>query len=217
MRWLPLLLVFAALPCVASAEEPATFTPAKPTVELPREVLGAFQEQYLGVDVSTGQATQGKAHTPLSPIAFYGALQRPDLAAAYQSAAHTKTALYVAGGVLAAAGVVGGLVELSTRPDLTSAYCSSLKNFNSDCGPSDSRHGNLGAGFIAAGVLSGAVLTLVGMRIDPAPVTHVEAQELANGHNRALWQRLRSAQGHSLQLQPALDAHAGALLLSGRF
>jgi hypothetical protein len=217
MRTLFLLLVLCALPGVAQAEEVPTFTPTPPAAELPRQVMGTFQEQYLGVDVTTGQATQGKAHAPLSPLEFYAALERPDLAEAYRSATHTKTALYITGGTLAAAGIVAGLAELATRPDLTSDYCNNLQNFNTDCVPSYSRHGNLGAGFIAAGVISGAVLTLVGMRIDPVPVTHVEAKALADGHNRALWQRLRSAQGHSLQLQPALGDRGGGLLLSGRF
>lgn len=217
MRMPLLLCALLSLPGAALAQTPPTFTPGAAPEPMPHAVITAFQARYLGVDLATGQATQGKEHGKLSPVAFYEALERPDLVAAYRGAEHTKTALYVAGGAVGVAGLVAGVAELLTRPDLSSARCQDLRTFNTDCGPTDTRHGNLGAGFIAGGVALGASLALVGLRIDPAPVTPVEAKALADAHNRALWQRLRQGEGHALRLAPVLEAHGGGVLLAGRF
>lgn len=213
------------LAATAGAEEPAPVAPAPveaapasytPQAPPPREVLAAFQERYLSVDPETGAATRGKAHQPLAPEAFYAELGRPDLVERLDRTRHTKIALYLAGGAVAAVGVAAGIYEFSTKPNLNAGDCTQTAIFNSRCQPEAERKELLGAVFLAGGAAGGALLALLGYKLDPAPVSPFEARSLANARNAQLWKELRG-EPRPVSVAPLLGPHGAGLGVLARF
>jgi pyruvate/2-oxoglutarate dehydrogenase complex dihydrolipoamide acyltransferase (E2) component len=151
-------------------------------------------EDFAWVSGSHGDTTttirtipyQGKYRKPLEGAAFYEAVGRPDLEAAYLKRESTRTALMLVG----LAGVVGGAIYTATSfhqaPPDPAAGPEVFQQQVEAAARAQSEAMRTGI-FISLG---GLVLGTVGLSIDPHPVTAPEARRLAEEHNQRLRQEL---------------------------
>lgn len=133
-------------------------------------------EELVAVNARTGETVsrwtnpfKGKYRVPLKGAAFYEEIGRPELAESYRSK-DTRRLMVAGGGLLLS--LVGTGVAISANS-------------------SDSESGALTKGAVGLGALFGGVaMMIVGMRLDPNPVSAVEMRQLADEHNIKLRQKL---------------------------
>lgn len=226
--------------------EPAPVKPAPATPALPSkpgmDPVEQYERQYIGFDElvaihgRTGTITQatlpyeGKFKKPLEGDALYQKVGRQDLVEAYQSKMTAKTFLGIVGGAAVAGGLVVSINGLAAKNE----NCGVYQDFNGfdacvdrSIQQADERHQTVlsGMGISAAGL----GLLMVGIFINPHPITPSEARELADIYNKKLKTDLGLSEDGTpvaplarpaaiqARFAPVFRHDGGGLVLSGTF
>lgn len=218
---------------------PPPARPSKPGLD----PVEQYEQQYIGFDelvaihgqtgavmTRTTLPYEGKFKKPLEGDAFYQKVGRQDLVQAYQDKMTTKTVLGVTGGAAALVGAIVGINGIAAKNEdcgSTTNYTNFQACFDRNSQRFDEKQKTFltGMGISAAGL----GLLMVGIFINPHPITPSEARELADDYNKKLKAGLGlSEDGKPIapperpaalqaRFSPVFRSDGGGLVLSGTF
>ncbi|HUQ06542.1 MAG TPA: hypothetical protein VM261_28760 [Kofleriaceae bacterium] len=172
---------------------------------------------------------RGVQRERLSPVEFYDAVGRDDLASDYQSGRRKQ--LVVGGVSLGAFGLSAtfgtiAMVKWMSGPDFTECdifsptweACNADVDRRARINDAQARNWAIGAGVALVG---GVVLGAIFRSIDPHPVSESERRMLAHDHNERLRRELRLPRRRpatpTVSVTPFVDGDAAGLSAVGRF
>lgn len=167
----------------------------------------AFMKDFLRVDLQTNAVRD--ASGSISPTEFYTRVQRTDLAARAEERRRQRIWLMGGGGAVAVAGVVAGILVMSTAQNTNTPGCNADVSTHNACLESSSKTSTAGALILTAGLAVGTGLFTWGVLTPEMVTTPNETVRLATEYNLALAQK-HGATGARLQILPTLaPGHAG--------
>ncbi len=167
---------------------------------------------------------QGKYRKPLDGDDFYALAGRADLASRYQSRQALRIGLTVGAGALIVGGVVYSITGI--RQPVPCGLGPGDPNFVDRC-ITHADEGSYSSAFVGiAGVITGSLLAIVGLGLNPHPVEAHEVRRLAEEYNAGLMRRLGNRpdstpsarnSGVTFQFKPYASPRGGGLALAGTF
>ena len=197
-----------------------------PEREYDLHYLGAFRSTESGTHYQmVGQVSswyEGKFQRPLALGEFFNIVNRPELAADYESSRRGHTVMRVAGIFTIALALPIGVVLAALSPIGGSCVFSYNDSSCTSYSP-----GMLWSGLAitAIGLGVGIPLLVIGNRPPPSPVSPEEERDMANAFNRDLRKKLNlppqtgalAPPSFTLSLSPGLGPQGGGLSLRGTF
>jgi hypothetical protein len=169
----------------------------------------AFLKDFLVVDLNANAVRDGSGS--ISPTEFYTRLQRADLVSQAEERRRQRIWLMGGGGAVAVAGVVAGILVMSSAQNTNTPGCVADVYTHNACIESSSRTSTAGALILTAGLTVGAGLFTWGALIPEMVTSPNETVRLATGYNLALAEK-HGATGARLQIIPSLSpGHAGLI------
>ena len=185
------------------------------------EALDQYERSYLcfddrgddswgGAGVGWSNPRLGKHGRPLRPPEFFETVGRPDLAEAYQRNQAIRYGMIWGGAALFVGGLVYMLVATTEQAAESGSYAGSYYDE-----PADRDAVPLIAGTSMMGI--GTTLALIGLALDPHPVSPVVARELADQYNKALRSKLGLDQLRAVRSGLTLLPGGASIAISGSF
>jgi hypothetical protein len=157
-----------------------------PTVLSPEEKT-VYERSRLHFVRATNDVTLGGL--TLDRAQFYTVVGRTDLAKEAQARNTSRIVWITSGSVVAAAGLVAGLILIANNDNTQS--CSNLGTPYEQCNPVPSNSGTwAGLGLTIGGVVVGVALIAVGIATTGPVTTPAEDEEMVKNYNRALLDKL---------------------------
>ena len=176
---------------------------------------GPGRQAFLGsfIQVGSRDNTVTLGGRPISASEFYGQIGRADLVAQAEERARKRIWLMAGGGLTIVAGVVSGLLVMSSGPDTSSPDCLAHgPDVYASCVDRSNKATMNGALLIGAGVALGGAFIVWGIATPQMVTPREETLRLATEYNRDLG-RKNGASGLRFQILPSVAAGGARLAL----
>lgn len=199
--------MLTALLLAAVLDEPTQ--PPPPPASERQATPPEFFDHALTWDSSANVALKGRQKTVLTRAQFFAEVGRLDLVDRSEALRTRRIALFSSAGIVAAAGVIGGVVLLAGSPDMNSSTCvANISNFQR-CHDDNRVHQTGGIGLLAGSVAAAMLLATLAWWTNPEVVDTDEAIHLASQYNAGLLRKLRA--------QAVVTPDGAAVALAGKF